>query len=469
MTIYTAAEREVSAMATKAKTVYLCTECGHDSMKWQGKCPACGAWNTLVEHKVAAESKTKSMSASLGAAAAPSRLEDISGERELRISTGISELDRVLGGGMVVGSLLLVSGEPGIGKSTLLLQACQSLSQKMQVLYVTGEESLPQIKLRADRLGISAQSLFIYSETQLDTILQATDSLEPGVLIIDSVQTMYNPEIASAPGSVTQVRECTMTLMRYAKTRGTTILLVGHVNKDGEIAGPKVLEHMVDTVLNFEGDRHIAYRILKSGKNRFGSTHEIGVFEMGDRGLVPVANPSEALLSGRPEGANGSCVAATLEGTRPLLAEVQALVTKSAYGSARRTASGLDYNRAVLLMAILEKRAGFMLSSFDAYINVVGGLRLDETAVDLAVVLALASSYLEKPIPADLAAFGEIGLSGELRAVSGAEQRLSELKRLGFKRCVLPEGCRSAVKHIQGIEKVFAGDLQSAIKGSLGA
>ena len=454
-------------MAAKAKAVYLCTDCGHESPKWLGKCPACGAWNTLAEHRVQEAAKTRTLSARLEGDQKPVALSAISGERELRVSTGIPELDRVLGGGMVVGSLLLLSGEPGIGKSTLLLQASESLCRQMPVLYITGEESLPQIKLRADRLGISAENVYIYSETQLDTILRAADSLEPGVLVVDSVQTVYNADIASAPGSVTQVRECTMTLMRYAKTRGVTILLVGHVNKDGEIAGPKVLEHMVDTVLNFEGERNAAYRILKSEKNRFGSTHETGVFQMGDTGLTSVDNPSEALLSGRPEGAHGSCVVATLEGTRPLLAEVQALVTKSAYGSARRTASGLDYNRAVLLMAILEKRAGFLLSSFDAYINVVGGLSLDEPATDLAALLALASSYLEKPIGHDLAAFGEVGLSGELRAVTGAAQRLEELRRLGFGRCVLPEGCRESVKSVRGIQMIFARDIAEAIKSSL--
>lgn len=453
-------------MPPKAKTVFLCTDCGYDAPKWQGKCPSCGQWNTMVEHKIST-AKTTSAAASIISGSAPQKLGEISGESELRISTGMGELDRVLGGGMVAGSLLLISGEPGIGKSTLLLQACQSLGESMSVLYITGEESLPQIKMRADRLNITSDRLLVYSETDLDEILAAAEKIEPGVIIIDSIQTVYSPGVASAPGSVSQVRESAMTMMRYAKTRGSTVILVGHVNKDGDIAGPKVLEHMVDTVLNFEGDRNVAYRIIKSVKNRFGSTNELGVFEMGNAGLTQVLNPSAALLSGRPRDANGSCVVAVLEGTRPLLAEIQALVAKSAYGSARRTSSGLDYNRAVLLMAILEKRVGFMLSSFDAYINVVGGLRLDEPAVDLAVLLSLASSYLEKPIAFDVAAFGEVGLSGEVRAVNGADQRLRELVRNGFTKCILPKGCKSIVEDIKGIEKIYVDDIQQAIKNSI--
>ncbi len=450
-------------MASKSKVVYLCTECGFDAPKWQGKCPSCGQWNTLVEHKLSPES-SRDISRQALPDTVPLRLTEISGEKELRVSTGINELDRVLGGGMVGGSLLLVSGEPGIGKSTLLLQACRSISRTMTVMYVTGEESLPQIKLRSDRLAIDAPDVFALCETNIDRILASADRLKPGVMIIDSVQTIYNDDISSAPGSVTQVRDCTMTLMRYAKINGTTVILVGHINKDGMIAGPKVLEHMVDTVLSFEGDRHVSYRVLKAIKNRFGSTNEIGVFEMGDRGLVEVPNPSKALLSGRPKGASGSCVGAVLEGTRPLLTEIQALVTKSGYGSARRTSAGIDYNRAVLLLAILEKRVGFMLSTFDAYINIVGGLSIDEPASDLPALLAIASSYLEKPIPAKLAAFGEVGLAGEIRAVQGAQQRIGELARLGFTHCVLPHDCKREIHDTAGLELLFVQDVSQAIK-----
>lgn len=394
----------------------------------------------------------------------PVRLREITGTEDARFSTGISELDRVLGGGMVKGSMVLVSGAPGIGKSTLLLQACRYLCESSCVLYVTGEESLAQIKLRADRLGIQGDQLLICAETQIDQILLAASNLKPSVMIVDSIQTMMNTELQPAPGSITQVRDCTMQLLQFAKVNGVSVILVGHVNKDGGIAGPKVLEHMVDAVLNFEGDRHAAYRLLRATKNRFGSTNEIGMFEMTHVGLEEVQNPSAALLNGRPENANGSCVVATLEGTRPILAEIQGLVTKSAYGSARRTAAGIDYNRAVLLLAILEKRAGMLLGSYDTYINVVGGMELDEPAVDLAALLAIASSYLERTIPQDLAAFGEVGLSGEVRAVTGAAQRIAELQRLGFKSCILPEDNLANLQKIDGIRLIPVKDVQSAIR-----
>ena len=450
----------------KTKTAYVCTECGYDSPKWYGKCPSCGSWNTMAEETIR-EEKRGSHGVNIlapGAGNRPVRLKDISGTEDVRFSTGIGELDRVLGGGMVKGSLVLVSGAPGIGKSTLLLQACRSLCENDCVLYVTGEESLSQIKMRADRLNIDGDNLLICAETQIDQVLLSASQFKPSVMIVDSIQTMLNTELQSAPGSITQVRECTMQLLQFAKTSGTSVILVGHVNKDGGIAGPKVLEHMVDAVLNFEGDRHASYRLLRAAKNRFGSTNEIGMFEMTHCGLEEVRNPSAALLSGRPENANGSCVVATLEGTRPILAEIQGLVTKSAYGSARRTAAGIDYNRAVLLLAILEKRAGMLLGAYDTYINVVGGMDLDEPAVDLAILLSIASSYLERSIPQDLAAFGEVGLSGEVRAVTGAAQRIAELQRLGFHTCILPEDNLSGLRGVQGIRLIPVKDVQNAIR-----
>ena len=450
-------------MAGKKKVVYVCSDCGFDTPKWQGKCPNCGSWNTMQE-QVVSDVKTTGFTGQIlpktQSRATP--ITQIRTETEARTLTGISELDRVLGGGMVKGSLVLVSGEPGIGKSTLLLQSCHALCASGDVLYVTGEESLSQIKLRAKRLNIHDDRLFILAETNLDSIWSVLQEVSPSVIIIDSIQTMFNPQIPSTPGSVSQVRDCTMALMQYAKGHGVSIILVGHVNKDGGIAGPKVLEHMVDTVLNFEGDRHASYRLLRAVKNRFGSTNEVGIFEMGEKGLVVVPNPSAAMLSGRPEGASGSCVTAVLEGTRPLLAEIQGLVTKSAYGAARRTAAGIDYNRAVLLLAILEKRGGFMLSSYDTYINVVGGLNIDEPAVDLAVVMAVASSYLEKPILDNLAVFGEVGLSGEIRAVSGAAQRISELSRLGFQRCIVPRACLDGIGE-KDMEIIGVSSIQEAL------
>ena len=407
----------------KARTVFFCNHCGNETPKWQGRCPACGAWNTIEEHT---EKPTpgRAKAAPVGMSRRPQKLSEVDSDNEIRFTTGMAELDRVLGGGAVLGSLVLVGGAPGIGKSTLLLQICKSLCQGHRVLYVSGEESERQLKLRADRLGVTSESLYILSETRLSDILAAVEELAPNILIIDSIQTLHNEENESSHGSVSQVKDCTLSMMQLSKSQGLTIFLVGHINKDGNIAGPKVLEHMVDCVLYFEGDQNSSYRLLRAAKNRFGSTNEIGVFEMMDRGLVEVPNPSQMLLSGRPEGASGTCVACVMEGTRPVLAEVQALVSKTMLNAPRRTADGFDFNRAILLLAVTEKRAGMKLSMFDAYINVIGGLHLEEPGADLSVVLAIASSYRDAPIPGDLVAIGEVGLTGEVRSVSHVNQRL---------------------------------------------
>ena len=451
----------------KKKTVYVCSNCGYDTVKWMGQCPNCGEWNTLSEFSVSENKRNNFGDEKSIRKNKPMAIADIDVNAEIRIKSGIEEFDRVLGGGIVKGSLTLISGEPGIGKSTLLLQACQKLADENSVLYISGEESPAQIKIRAERTGVTSDNIKILAETNLEDIVFTAKEENPSFIIIDSVQTIYDPKLPSAPGSVTQVRECTMALMQLAKQNEISVFLVGHVNKDGNIAGPKIMEHMVDIVLYFEGEKHISYRLLRAAKNRFGSTNEIGLFEMTAEGLKDVSNPSAALLSGRPENVSGSCVAATLEGTRPMLSEIQGLVTKTVYGSGRRTAAGVDYNRAVLLLAILEKRVGMMLSSYDAYINVVGGLRLDEPAIDMAVAVSIASSYLDKPVSADVVLFGEIGLSGEVRAVSGAAQRIQEIKRLGYKKCILPEGCRADVRNIEGIELVFVKDISQAIKAAI--
>ena len=423
----------------KSKTVFFCTACGNETPKWMGRCPGCGAYNTMEEHieKPAAPGRAKPASVGLGRR--PQPIAQIDSGDELRFSTGMGELDRVLGGGAVSGSLVLVGGAPGIGKSTLLLQICNSLCIGRQVLYVSGEESERQLKLRAERLGVHPDGLYILSETRFSDVLEAVEELKPDVLIVDSIQTLYNEENDSAPGSISQVKDCTMALMQLSKAQGITVFVVGHINKDGNIAGPKVLEHMVDCVLYFEGDPNTSYRLLRAAKNRFGSTNEIGVFEMVDSGLTEVPNPSQMLLEGRPENASGTCVACVMEGTRPILAEVQALVTKTSFQVPRRAADGIDYNRAVLLMAVMEKRAGMKLSLFDAYLNVIGGLRLDEPGADLPVVLAIASSYRDSAIADDLVAIGELGLTGEVRAVSHMNQRLAEAARLGFKKVIVPK------------------------------
>ncbi len=424
----------------KTKTVFYCTECGNESPKWQGRCSACGTWNTMQEHIEKSSATMRARSAPVGISRKTQKIQELNTDDEIRFSTGMGELDRVLGGGAVAGSLVLVGGAPGIGKSTLLLQICNSLCEGRSVLYISGEESERQIKMRAVRLGVSPENLYILSETRLSDILEAVEELKPDILIVDSIQTLYNEAIDSSPGSVTQVKDCTMNMMRLSKTDGITVFVVGHINKDGNIAGPKVLEHMVDCVLYFEGDPNTSYRLLRAAKNRFGSTNEIGVFEMMDKGLEEVPNPSQMLLSGRPEGASGTCVACVMEGTRPLLAEVQALVTKTSFNVPRRTADGFDFNRAALLLAVAEKRGGMKLSAFDAYINVIGGLSLSEPGADLPVVLAVASSYRDKVIDADLVAIGEVGLTGEIRAVTNLSQRLAEVARLGFKKCIIPKG-----------------------------
>ena len=452
----------------KAKTVFYCTNCGNETPRWQGKCPACGAWNTIEEHiEKPSAGSIKTKAAPVGQSKRPQRLQEISSEGETRFSTGMGELDRVLGGGAVAGSLVLVSGAPGIGKSTLLLQICNSLCADRSVLYVSGEESERQLKLRAERLGVAPESLFVLSETRLSDILEAAAETKPDILIVDSIQTLYNEENDSSPGSVSQVKDCTMSMMQLSKSNGITVFVVGHINKDGNIAGPKVLEHMVDCVLYFEGDPNSSYRLLRAAKNRFGSTNEIGVFEMQDSGLTEVPNPSQMLLEGRPEGASGTCVSCVMEGTRPVLAEVQALVAKTMLNVPRRVSDGFDFNRAVLMLAVMEKRAGMKMSMFDAYVTVIGGLRLDEPGADLPVVLALASSYRDQCIPDDLVAVGEVGMTGEIRAVSHMNQRLAEISRLGFKKCMIPRGGSEKLEIPEGLTVYRVRNIREAIEAAL--
>ena len=451
----------------KTKTVFYCTACGNESPKWQGRCPACGAWNTLEEHVEKPTAVGKAKSSPVGMSRKPQRLSQVDSDAEIRFSTGMGELDRVLGGGAVAGSLVLVGGAPGIGKSTLLLQICAQLCRERRVLYVSGEESERQIKLRGQRLGVDSEELYLLSETRLSDILEAVEEMKPDILITDSIQTLYREENESSPGSISQVKDCTMALMQLSKSMGITVFVVGHINKDGAIAGPKVLEHMVDCVLYFEGDPNSSYRMLRAAKNRFGSTNEIGVFEMGDSGLIEVPNPSQMLLEGRPEGASGTCVACVMEGTRPVLAEVQALVTKTTFNVPRRAADGFDFNRAVLLLAVAEKRGGMKLNIFDAYINVIGGLRLDEPGADLPVVLAVASSYRDQTIPDDLIAIGEVGLTGEIRAVSNMNQRLAEAARLGFKKCIIPKFGSEKLEIPSGLTVYRVRNLREAIETAM--
>ncbi|MCI9105669.1 MAG: DNA repair protein RadA [Lachnospiraceae bacterium] len=440
-------------MAKAKTTAFFCKECGFESAKWAGQCPACRAWNTMVEEPVGKkESSRRMMADERKAAAKPVTLAEVSIEEQDRISTGYRELDQVLGSGIVAGSLVLVGGDPGIGKSTLLLQVCRNLAASgHKVLYISGEESLKQIKLRANRIGKVTGQLLFLCETSLDEIEEAIRETKPEIVIIDSIQTMYRDDITSAPGSVSQVRESTNILLQIAKGMGISVFIVGHVTKEGVVAGPRVLEHMVDTVLYFEGDRNASYRILRGVKNRFGSTNEIGVFEMQEQGLAEVENPSEYLLSGRPEEASGAVVACSLEGTRPILLEVQALVAQTNFGMARRTAAGTDYNRVNLLMAVLEKRCHYEMSRYDAYVNIAGGVRMNEPALDLAIILALVSSLKDRPVNPKCIIFGEVGLSGEVRAVSMAEQRVREAAKLGFESCILPQVSLEKMKKVEGM------------------
>lgn len=452
----------------KTKSVFFCTECGNESPKWSGRCSACGAWNSMVEQT--AEKVSKGSNKRVRTTNVKSTcITELDTTDEIRFLTGMGELDRVLGGGAVKGSLVLVGGAPGIGKSTLMLQICQQLGQFAKVLYVSGEESTHQLKMRAQRLRVDSENLRVLSETCLGDVMACVEEEKPDVLIIDSIQTLYNEELGSPAGGIGQVKDCTMSLMHLAKGQGVTVFVIGHVNKEGSIAGPKVLEHMVDCVLYFEGDRHMTYRILRAAKNRFGATNEIGVFEMMDSGLQEVENPSEMLLSGRPKDAPGTCVTCVMEGARPVLAEVQALIAPCAGSKPLRSCNGFDYSRAAMLLAVLEKRGGLKVSQCDAYLNIIGGLTLDEPAADLAAVVAIASSYLDKPVSGEMAAIGEVGLSGEIRSISHLEQRLSEVQRLGFTRCIVPAHRAKELKALAHLELVpvqtIAEALQLLVRG----
>lgn len=460
-------------MAKSRTTAFFCKECGYESAKWSGQCPSCKAWNTFVEEPVVKEKNVKGIvninakyHETAGAKkAAPVRLSSVTAADTDRIKTDICELDRVLGGGIVEGSLVLVGGDPGIGKSTLLLQMCYNLAKNgNSVLYISGEESLGQIKLRAQRVGEASDNLMVLCETSLDTIENVLENVKPQIVVIDSIQTMYREEVGAAPGSVSQVRETTAVLMQLAKGLNISIFIVGHVTKEGVVAGPRMLEHMVDTVLYFEGDKNAAYRILRSVKNRFGSTNEIGVFEMCQEGLAEVANPSEYMLTGRPEEASGSVVVCLLEGTRPILVEIQALVCDSNFGMPRRTAAGADYNRVNLLMAVLEKRAGIHLSGSDAYVNIAGGMKVNEPAMDLGVVMALVSSFRNRPMMENTIVFGEVGLAGEVRAVSQPQIRINEAVKLGFGNCILPQVCLKNIKKTDKINLIGISSVKDAVK-----
>lgn len=450
---------------SKKSTVFFCQNCGFESAKWMGQCPGCREWNTFVEEQVSTAALKKNGTQGSTARQKPAVLSEITMEKEDRISTGMQELDRVLGGGVVAGSLTLVGGDPGIGKSTLLLQVCRNFSDAgAKVLYISGEESLKQIKMRAERIGSFNDNLLLLCETNLSLIEDTIRSQKPQIVIIDSIQTMYSEDVSAAPGSVSQVRESTALFLQLAKGLGVSIFIVGHVTKEGTVAGPRVLEHMVDTVLYFEGDRYASYRILRSVKNRFGSTNEIGVFEMREEGLAEVRNPSEYMLSGRPKDACGCVVACTVEGTRPLMVEMQALVCHSNFGIPRRQATGVDFNRVNLLMAVLEKRLGLQMSGCDAYVNLAGGIRIQEPAVDLGMVMAIVSSFKNRPVDESTVVFGEVGLSGEVRAVSLAEQRLQETVKLGFTTCVMPRANADMLKNTKNIKVIGVSNVQEAIE-----
>ncbi len=448
----------------KEKKVFVCTECGRKASKWSGRCTECGAWNTLEEitENVNTQSPSKIHTLSSSERAVP--FSELSLPEYIRIKTGMSELDRVLGGGLVAGSCVLISGEPGIGKSTLLMQISDIFCREKKVLYVSGEESSGQLKLRAERLGVSGSKLFILIETNVEKILDEIERISPDIVIVDSVQTMYSSAVNSAPSSITQVRECAMAFISCAKKKDISVLLVGHVNKEGGIAGPKVLEHMVDAVIYFEGERHQSYRLIRATKNRYGATNEIGVFEMTDKGLSEVENPSEMLLAGRPQNASGNCAVCTIEGTRPLIAEIQALATTTTFPVSRRTSNGYDYNRLCLILAVLEKKLGLKFSSNDIYINVIGGLRLTEPGTDLGLACALISSYLDKPLDDDVIALGELGLSGEIRAVTNAEIRIKEAAKLGFSKIILPKKCIEGKKSPEGITLYGVSTIADALK-----
>lgn len=455
-------------MSAKAKTAYICSECGFETPRWYGKCPDCGQWNTLSEFLKQPERPLTKQQSPLSPAMAQqmdtivSSISLLDDDREIRRGTGLGELDRVLGGGVVDGSVVLLSGDPGIGKSTLLLQICNTLCEGRTVLYIAGEESPRQIKMRASRLKVDSANLFVAAVTDIESVLHTIEHVKPDIVMVDSIQTMNYGALSSSSGSVTQVRECTQLLIRTAKSSEIPIFLVGHVNKDGGIAGPKVLEHMVDVVLYFEGERHSTYRILRAVKNRFGSTNEIGVFEMGEDGLSDVENPSLMLLSGRPVNVSGTCVACVMEGSRPILAEVQALVSKTGFGTPRRMSTGFDFNRAALLIAVLEKRGGYFFGNLDAYVNIIGGLRLDEPAADLPVAMALMSNLLDKPVPDTLAAFGEIGLAGEVRSVTHIQARVNECARLGFTQLVLPKSSLKGLSDRSDVEIIPVSNISQA-------
>ena len=451
----------------KAKEVYVCNQCGYETAKWMGKCPNCNSWNTLEEQEVVPQPKSQKAQLNGGRVISSAdiyKMNEIDTDDEIRYYTGVSELDRVLGGGIVKGSLVLLGGDPGIGKSTLLLQICEFLGQNLSILYVSGEESVRQLKLRASRLGVNSDNLYVVANTDIESVANTIMAQKPDIVMVDSIQTMSLAALNSSPGSVTQVRECTNLLLRVAKGEDIPIFIVGHVNKDGAIAGPKVLEHIVDAVLYFEGDRNLSYRILRAVKNRYGSTNEIGVFEMRDDGLSEVPNPSTMLLSGRPQNVSGTCIACVMEGTRPILLEIQALICHSYFNNPRRTATGTDFNRVNLLMAVLEKRIGMQLSDCDAYVNIAGGIRMNEPAIDLGIVLAIMSSKLDLIIDDRTICFGEVGLSGEVRGVSMAEQRVAEAAKLGFETCILPKVCLDAVGKVKGIRLVGVQNVQEALQ-----
>ena len=447
----------------KSKTVFVCNECGNESSKWLGRCPACNSWNSFFEQKIV-ESKNSSLKAKDVKSNVPQKLNSYKAKETLRTSTGFGELDRVLGGGLVKGSLVLLGGEPGIGKSTLILQICEKVKGEGTVLYVSGEESAEQIKLRADRLGINNEDIMFLGETDIDVIEETILAMEPKLVIIDSIQTMYSEEITAAAGSVSQVREITSQIMRVCKSRAITTIIIGHVTKEGNIAGPRVLEHMVDTVLYLEGERYFSYRILRGVKNRFGSTNEIGMFEMREEGMCEISNPSDILISEREDNPAGSCIVSSIEGTRPILVELQALTSQTVYGLPRRTANGIDYNRLTLLIAVLEKKAGLMLGSQDVYLNVVGGLRVNEPSIDLGIMMVTASIFKNIPIPKEMVIMGEVGLTGEVRRINMIEKRLKEAEKLGFKTCVIPESNKKALKDNYKLVIIGVRNINEAMK-----